>query len=190
VSFRPDLLAGRRIVLAGGADGGALVALGAWVTRFETDLGLDPDADRAVDWIRDQAPLHALVCDTREQFAGGGDERLQRALALAWSAARAAATGAMIEAGQPGRLIFVAPVPAAGPLAQSLRAALCNLARTLSVEWARHGLTAVAIAPGAASTEAELAELVAFLISDAGGYLSGCELELGAVAVSGLIHRS
>jgi NAD(P)-dependent dehydrogenase (short-subunit alcohol dehydrogenase family) len=46
------------------------------------------------------------------------------------------------------------------------------------VEWARYGVTAVAIAPGARSTDDDLAELVCFLVSVAGEYFSGCEFEL------------
>jgi NAD(P)-dependent dehydrogenase (short-subunit alcohol dehydrogenase family) len=54
----------------------------------------------------------------------------------------------MIESHIPGRLLFLAPAPDAGPHAPAARAALENLARTLSVEWARFGITAVAITPG------------------------------------------
>jgi hypothetical protein len=38
------------------------------------------------------------------------------------------------------------------------------------------------IAPGDATSDEELAELVCFLVSPAGDYLSGCRLELGAAA--------
>ncbi len=61
------------------------------------------------------------------------------------------------------------------------RAGLENLARTLSVEWARFAVRPVAILPGAATSSAEVAELVAFLVSPAGAYYSGCAFELGAV---------
>ena len=63
----------------------------------------------------------------------------------------------------------------------AVRAGLENLARTLSVEWARYGITAVAITPGTSTTDAELAELVCFLASPAGGYFSGCRFDLGSV---------
>jgi NAD(P)-dependent dehydrogenase (short-subunit alcohol dehydrogenase family) len=102
----------------------------------------------------------------------------------AWRAVRAVATGALIEAETAGRVLLVAPRPAAGPHALAARAALENLARTLSVEWARHGITAVALWPGQHTTDAELAELACFLISPAGGYFSGCRFELGAVPVA------
>ena len=64
--------------------------------------------------------------------------------------------------------------------AESSRAGLENLARTLSVEWARFAITAAMVAPGAATSDDELAELVCFLVSPAGEYLTGCRLELGA----------
>src|ERR671934_252664 len=48
------------------------------------------------------------------------------------------------------------------------RAGLENLARTLSIEWARHAVTTVAIAPGASTSAGELAALVAYLASPAG----------------------
>ena len=68
--------------------------------------------------------------------------------------------------------------------ARAARAALENLARTLSVEWARHEITAVALWPGQHTTDAEVAELACFLLSPAGGYFSGCRFELGAVPVA------
>ena len=56
-----------------------------------------------------------------------------------------------------------------------------NLARTLSIEWARHGIRLVAILPGAATEADEVAELAAFLASRAWEYYSGCAFRLGAV---------
>ena len=51
-------------------------------------------------------------------------------------ATRAVATGALIPAGA-GKCVLIAPRPDRGPFAGAARAALENLARTLSVEWAR-----------------------------------------------------
>jgi hypothetical protein len=48
------------------------------------------------------------------------------------------------------------------------------------VEWARYGVTAVALTPGVRTTGAELADVAGFLLSPAGGYYSGCRFELGA----------
>ncbi|MBV9807120.1 MAG: hypothetical protein JO286_08060, partial [Solirubrobacterales bacterium] len=50
--------------------------------------------------------------------------------------------------GGAGKVLLIAPRSRAGSFAAAARAALENLARTLSVEWARYGATAVAVAPG------------------------------------------
>ena len=63
---------------------------------------------------------------------------------------------------------------------EAARSGLENLARTLSIEWARFGVRPVAILPGSATEDAEVAELVAYLVSPAGAYYSGCAFTLGA----------
>jgi hypothetical protein len=97
----------------------------------------------------------------------------------AWLALRPVAKAAWIDAGQPGgKLLLLAPPPGdAG--AEGARAGLENLARTLSIEWARYGIRAVAILPGAATGPDEVAELAGFLASRAGDYYSGCAFRLG-----------
>ncbi|MDQ6914522.1 MAG: hypothetical protein M3155_01770, partial [Actinomycetota bacterium] len=75
--------------------------------------------------------------------------------------------------------LVLAPPPGAGPHAEAARAALENLARTLSIEWARHQIRVVAIAPAAGTEAAEVGALVAYLASPAGDYFSGCVLSLG-----------
>ncbi len=173
----PDLLRDRRLAWGGGQSfAGALAALGAWTA---TITGGREQA--AAEWVEANVPLHGLVHDARLQF-GGGPDAVQATLADAWIVARAVAAGALIEGGEGGRLLFVAPAPGAGPYAQAARAAFENLARTLSVEWARFGITAVAIWPGDDTPEQALAELVCFLVSDAGAYFSGCRFEFGAAA--------
>jgi NAD(P)-dependent dehydrogenase (short-subunit alcohol dehydrogenase family) len=77
--------------------------------------------------------------------------------------------------------VLISPAADAGPHAEAARAGLENLARTLSVEWARYGITVTAMAPGASTTEAELTDLVCFVLSRAGDYFSGCRFDLGAV---------
>ena len=104
------------------------------------------------------------------------------ALEPAWVAIRGVATGALIPGGA-GKIVLIAPRAAGGPFATAARAGLENLARTLSVEWARYGVTAVTIAPGARTADDELAELVCFLVSPAGDYFSGCGFELGGDAI-------
>ncbi len=158
--LRQGLLDGRGVALAGGvapAIAGAIAALGA---RVNTE------------------PAHALVYDGRPAFGGGGHASLRECTELAWVAVHDVATGALIPAGA-GKIVLIGPRPDAGPFAAAARAALENLARTLSVEWARYGVTAVAIAPGPQTADDELAELVCFLVSPAGEYFSGCVFELG-----------
>ncbi len=128
---------------------------------------------------RSIAPLHALLFDAARTFGGGGQPLLGAALEAAWVATRGVANGALIPGGA-GKVVLIAPRPSGGPFASAARAALENLARTLSVEWARYGVSAVAVAPGARTADEELAELVAFLVSPAGDYFSGCLLELGS----------
>ena len=187
MTFAAGLLDGMRVAVAG--DGGAatetgaqLQALGAAVVELGAAALADEDA--AAGWARDRAPLDALLYDAGAAFDAGGADALRSTMEGAWRAIRAVATGALIEAGRPGRVLLVAPRPEAGPYAPAARAALENLARTLSVEWARHAITAVALWPGEYTTDAELAELACFVISPAGGYLSGCRFELGAAPVA------
>jgi NAD(P)-dependent dehydrogenase (short-subunit alcohol dehydrogenase family) len=108
-------------------------------------------------------------------------------LPLAGLATRAVATGALIP-GSGGKVLLLAPRAGAGAHVDAVRAGLENLARTLSVEWARFAITVVAICPGSRTTDEELAGLVCFLLSPAGGYFSGCRFDLGAVP--GLISSS
>jgi hypothetical protein len=164
--LRQGLLEGRGVVLAGGVPAvirDAITALGA---RVDTE------------------PIHALVYDGRPAFGGGGEDPLRECTEQAWIAVHDVAAGALIPAGA-GKVVLIGPRPDAGPFAAAARAALENLARTLSVEWARYGVTAVAIAPGARTGEDELAELVCFLVSPAGEYFTGCVFELGALGGSG-----
>lgn len=175
--LRQGLLDGRDAALAGGvasAVAEALSGLGARV--HEIDPALDEDGAR--DWAARVAPLRALVFDAAPLFAEGGQARLGVALESAWVAIRGVATGALIPGGA-GKVVLIAPRAGSGPFASAARAALANLARTLSVEWARFGVTVVTIAPGARTRDDDLAELVCFLVSPAGDYFSGCGFELG-----------
>jgi hypothetical protein len=180
--FRDHLLEGHRVALGGGADELALQlrSLGADVAALPSGDVLDEDAARA--WVDAGLPLHALVHDAEPAFRAEG---LQPALEQAWIAARAVATGALIPSGTGGKLILLCPRPETGPHADAARAALENLARTLSVEWARHAITAVAVAPGPTTSAVELATFVSFLLSRGGDYLSGCRLDMGVVPPAG-----
>ncbi|CAB4917709.1 unannotated protein [freshwater metagenome] len=103
------------------------------------------------------------------------------ALARAWEAVRAVVAGHLIPS-RFGRVVLIAPAPGAHAQALEIRAALDNLARTTGVEWARHGIRVVAVLPGDATPPDVLAELVAYVISPAGDYISGTSIELDALA--------
>jgi NAD(P)-dependent dehydrogenase (short-subunit alcohol dehydrogenase family) len=112
------------------------------------------------------------------QHAGEPLEALAACVQRTWSLTREIATRAFLAEERGGRVIYIAPA-GDGAHVQAARAGIENLARTLSVEWARHGVTAVTIAPGADTAADEVAALGAYLASPAGAYFSGCVLELG-----------
>jgi NAD(P)-dependent dehydrogenase (short-subunit alcohol dehydrogenase family) len=160
--------------------------------------------DRAVAGsLGESGVLDLLVVDGAALFAAAGPgagapadgsegsrAALRGALEAAWSVTRAVVNLAFLprtlkgtpcraQAGdRGGRIVYLAPAPDAGEHAEAAGAGLENLARTLSVEWARHGITIVTIAPGPATTTGEMATLVAYLASPAGAYFSGCLLDL------------
>jgi NAD(P)-dependent dehydrogenase (short-subunit alcohol dehydrogenase family) len=180
--LRDGLLDGRAIALAGGDCAVLREALEALGARVEAIPSLPDDEERVGEWTASASPLDAVVYDAREAFGSGGSEALAAALETGWVAVREVATAALIPAEAPGKIVLLAPSPASGPHAEAARSGLENLARTLSIEWARYGVTAVTVAPGRRTTEEQLAELVCFLVSPAGEYLSGCRLELEAAA--------
>ncbi len=89
---------------------------------------------------------------------------------------RAVALAHWIDAERDGAVLLLAPRPGAGPGAEATRAGLENMARTLSVEWARYGVRTCAVAPGDETSEAEAEALVAFLAAPAAAYVSGTVL--------------
>ena len=170
--LRDGLLAGTTVIAAPPTAAAAACArLGADVRPLEADLRDEAVVEAAV------GPCHALVVDAAALFGGGGDAALRAALDGAWCAVRATANAAFIPGGG-GKVVLVAPRPAAGEHAEALRAALENLARTSSIEWARYAITPTALLPGPETPETELAEVVAYLASPAGDYFSGCVMEL------------
>lgn len=181
--LRDQLLAGRAIALGEVRDPvrGRLQSLGAQIEVVPAAEALSAEEELAGEWARARAPLDALVYDCAGEFGTGGEAALQTTLEDAWAAVREVATGALIPAEGPGLVLLIGPPPDAGALSGAARAALENLARTLSVEWARHAVTTVMVAPGRGTTDAELAELVCFLVSEAGAYFSGCRIDLGSV---------
>jgi NAD(P)-dependent dehydrogenase (short-subunit alcohol dehydrogenase family) len=184
--LRPGLLEGRAVATAGPARpavADALAGLGADVRALDADLADEAAADAAAVAA---GAVSALVVDAAAPFAAAAAEPdevapLRAAADRSWAAARAVATHAWVRedgAGISGKLVLVAPAPGDGPHAGAARDALENMARTLSIEWSRHGIRTTAIAPGAATAAAEVAALVAYLVSPAGDYFSGCRLDL------------
>jgi hypothetical protein len=153
--LRPGVLDGVRVsVVAAGPLGEAVAArcaaLGATTAGDRTDV---------------------LVVDGAALFASdSGIAAVQAALDGAWDAIQPAATGPLL-------ILLLAPPPGDAH-AEAARAGLENLARTLSIEWARLGIRPVAIHPGTATPAGEVAELAAFLASPAGAYYSGCRFDL------------
>lgn len=182
--LRPGLLAECTIVLGGGNElGPPLAALGATTAALPATL----DEDEAAEHVRGALAAHAhvdvLLHDLRPAFGAGGHDGLRAALDTAWVTVRAVATVAFVAAERGGKIALVAPPPDAGdPAAAGVRTGAENLARTLSIEWARHAITTVAITPGSATTDGELSALAAYLASPAGDYWSGCRLALGKAA--------
>jgi len=164
--LRRGLLEGLTVAFAGdGASAArdACARLGAATPVLGADLA---DEDAVAAAVAGMGAPDTLVCATGDV---DGAFVATRAVATTWIAAQ-----------RGGKVVLLA---AAADNPQ--RAALENLARTLSVEWARYDIRPAAILPAEATSPAEVAELVAFLASPAGDYYSGCAFTLGAAAVAG-----
>jgi citronellol/citronellal dehydrogenase len=164
-------------------------SLGARVVRSRLDAAARAD-EEAMDALIDaagaaQGGIELVVVDGAGMFAaaasedeGDGVAALRGCLQGSWNATRAAVNRVLLPQAGGGRLVLIAPAAGAGEHAGAARAGIENLARTLSVEWARHGLTAVAVGADEDTAAHELAAIVAYIGSPAGAYLSGCLLEL------------
>jgi NAD(P)-dependent dehydrogenase (short-subunit alcohol dehydrogenase family) len=182
--LKANILGERTIAWAGGvrpALRAQLSALGAHLIALDEN-GDDLDAEA---WAAEHGPVHGLVYDAAASFADGGGEALRAAIDDGWNAIHAVATAAFIPSGRGAAIVLLAPRTEDGAYAAAVRAALENTSRSLSIEWARFGITTTVIAPGAGTTEEDIATLVAFLLSRAGRYFSGCRFELGAVGREG-----
>jgi NAD(P)-dependent dehydrogenase (short-subunit alcohol dehydrogenase family) len=164
--------------------GAACAALGARVTKLSADI----DAEREL-----AAPdgVDVLIVDAASLFDAGGRAGLRACLDGAWEASHNVANAAFIQVQRPGRIVYVAPpcsraAAVEDGLADAARAGLENLARTLSIEWARYAITTATIAPGVSTPGEQVAALCAYLASPAGAYFSGCLLDLrGTGALAG-----
>jgi NAD(P)-dependent dehydrogenase (short-subunit alcohol dehydrogenase family) len=200
VSLRADLLAGRRVAVAGEVEpiAACLGAFGAQLCPLPEPPPEDagPADAELIAWCGAQRPLHGLVVVAASAAAGpaaadpaapaptADPTAITGPLADAWRAIHAVAVEALIPDGAGGRIVLIGPARANPAATPPVTAGLENLARTLSVEWARFGITAVCLDPGPDSGSAQVAELAAFVLSRAGGYLSGCRLRLGSVPVA------
>jgi NAD(P)-dependent dehydrogenase (short-subunit alcohol dehydrogenase family) len=195
--LRPGLLEGVSLLVAGAAEPAA--SFGDAVREACTEMGgrvqmCVPDvADEAVvdemvtAIVVESGSLDLLVVDGAGLFthetADSADARaaLRTCLDVTRNVTRAVVNHAFLPAERSSptrRIVYLAPAPDAGQYADAARAGLENLARTLSIEWARHEITVVTIAPGKATTAGEVAALTAYLASPAGAYFSGCLLDL------------
>jgi NAD(P)-dependent dehydrogenase (short-subunit alcohol dehydrogenase family) len=194
--LRVDLLAGQVVAVAGTGPRDAVAtrcaALGAATPALDAPLLDEQAVARAAAGL---GRVDTLACDAAGPFvaAGGGLDGLRAGLDGAWNATRAVANAAWRPAAggsaggaapsRPaagGKLVLLAPHAAAGAHARALAAALENLSRTLSVEWARYGIRTTAILPADGACHDELAALVAYLASPAGDYFSGCAFAMGS----------
>jgi NAD(P)-dependent dehydrogenase (short-subunit alcohol dehydrogenase family) len=189
--LRADLLSGVTIALAGGSSDDTFAqavrdgceGVGACVLDL-APAGDEATLDGAVAALLGEAgSVEMLVVDAAGLFAReDGRDALVGSMEACWNVTRALVNGAFL-ASEPSspparRIVYIAPRTDAGEHAEAMRAALENLARTLSIEWSRHAITPVAIAPGSDTAASEVAALVAYLASPAGAYFSGCELDL------------
>jgi hypothetical protein len=165
--LRPGLLDGTTIAVTDAAAAAELRALGAQTPVLAPAFPLDDDALAAA--AAQLGDVAAIVCDGRPLFdaAGGGLPGLRAAADGCFAAARAVANAVFIPAAR-GKVVLLAPDDPA------TAAALENTARTLSIEWARHGIVITCVHAGAASDA-----LVGFLCSPAGDYYSGCAFTHG-----------
>lgn len=177
--LRPDLLAGRRVLLAGA--GMVDDWHGAVIERIEDPAGFDDDSAAAAvaGFAERSGALDAAVIDAASIFGGGGTEGMAESLDASWMFARAAATAGMIQRGG-GTIVFVAPASKVGDLpATAVADGLENAARALSVEWARFDVRVVAVCPRAGARKPDVAALVLWLCSASGTYAAGCRISPG-----------
>ena len=194
--LRPDVLAGVVVLLAGDGESRpgsftpaiaeACGELGAKTSRWRSGEAVPADADVLV--VDAASSFASAPMPAPHDPAGAAGAALRHCLDEAWQASHAVANAAFIDAQRPGRIIYLAPrspslthadaVHDAGGHADAARAGLENLARTLSIEWARYAITTVALAPGPHTTADEVASVVAYLASPAGAYFSGCQLDM------------
>jgi citronellol/citronellal dehydrogenase len=189
---------------------GAVEGLGGECLAVAADLREEDEVDRVVTAALERfGKIDVLVNNAGGQFSAPAEQitpkgwrAVERATVDAvWSVTQAVATQALIPGGG-GLIVFVGFSPLRGipgfAHASAGRAAVANLASGLALEWSRHRIRAVCVAPGTILTEAlseygdeaveawersvplgrlgrpeEVASLIAFLASDGGAYITG-----------------
>ena len=201
--LREGLLDGVRVLLAaapGSPDAGFAAAVGLLCERLggevavhEPSLSGSPEerealTEEAVGGILGRlGGASVLIVDGAGIYEREpGPVGLEGALQGTWEVTRAVANSAFIRDGAGGRILLLAPRSGGEDVhAAGAAAGFENLARTLSIEWARYGITIVALAPGTETPAAEVAALCAWLSSTAGAYFSGCLLDLRGPRAAG-----
>jgi citronellol/citronellal dehydrogenase len=203
---------------------GEIERLGGEAVAVAADLREPEEVERVVaSGLERFGGIDVLVNNAGGQFSAPAEEisdngwrAVHRVTVEAvWSVTRAVATRSMIPR-DGGLIVFVGFSPLRGipgfAHASAGRAAVANLASSLAIEWSRHGIRAVCVAPGTILTEAleeygeeavagweravplgrlgrpeEVAGLIAFLASAGGGYVTGTTIVVdGGVDAWGL----
>jgi len=173
----------------GAALRGGCEALGARVIELavladgSTQPRREGELEAQIDGALGAGSIDTLLVDAADLYDTAARRETQRAalgacLSASWEVTRASVARAFLARERGGRIVYLAPAPDAGEHAEAARAGLENLARTLSIEWARRQITAVTIAPAPTTRAGEVAALLAYLASPAGAYFSGCLLDL------------
>jgi NAD(P)-dependent dehydrogenase (short-subunit alcohol dehydrogenase family) len=193
------------------------LAEGGGVVAHPCDIREEDQVEALVDRVlADHGGIDLLVNNAGGQFLSPAEDISPKGFRTVirlnvegtWLMSHTVATRAMIPSERGGKIVNVTLSPHHGlpgmAHSSAARAAVENLTRVLSIEWARFGIRLVAVAPGPMATETmrtkypqavvdsaawtvplgrlgteeEFAWLVAYLASPAGDYLSGTVLTL------------